>query len=384
MMSLLAVLALAAAGSPAEAALSKSDAGTSSADFLKLGVGARSVAMAGAVSGSVSDPTALSWNPAGLAFLSRYAVSTQYASYLGEASYQHLGFAMPSPAARGTLGFELLTMSLGSIARADAAGNDQGSFSPYNLAFAGGYARAVGPLRAGAAARFIQSRIVGSASTLALDLGARLSPLPGLQLGAALKHLGPGLKFGSRDPLPTTLQGGAAWQAREALLLAADVSFPRDNVPALHLGAEGRLYRTPVATLLWRAGYGTRGLDVPGIAGLGFGLGSAFEAKGARFGIDYAVAPAGELGVTHLISLSYSWGGAAAAARPKPAQPDRRAEARPARPAPIQAASPPQEERPGAPKRDAGKEPARKLPYWPAQPKAGDWMAPPVPEDRKQ
>ncbi|MEK7263749.1 MAG: UPF0164 family protein, partial [Bacteroidota bacterium] len=41
--------------------------GTSAANFLKIGVGSRGAALDGAVVASVDDPSALFWNPAGIA-----------------------------------------------------------------------------------------------------------------------------------------------------------------------------------------------------------------------------------------------------------------------------------------------------------------------------
>ncbi|MBI4424945.1 MAG: PorV/PorQ family protein [Elusimicrobia bacterium] len=355
--SFLAVLAL-GAGAPARAAFSKADAGASGADFLNIPVDARAAAMAGAVAASAEGAAALAWNPAGLAGLSRREVASQHGSYLGEAQVQRLGFASPLSAARGTWGLEVMYMSVGSIGRTDVAGADQGSFKPHNLAVGAGYARSLGLWQLGGALRFVQSKISKTASTLALDLGTRLELAPGIDVGAALRHLGPGLTYGQRDPLPTALQAGAAWRPRERWLLSADVSLPRDQVPALHLGAETSLYRAAPARIVGRLGYGTRGLGVEGVAGIGFGFGLRWDSRTATLGLDYATLPTGELGLTHLVGLSYSWGAPASPRLPPPAR---------------RAAAPPPPKRPAA-------RPREQVPYWPA--KGEDWMAPAVPVKR--
>ena len=43
------------------------NAGTSAANFLKIGVGSRGMALGGAFTANVQDPSALHWNPAGIA-----------------------------------------------------------------------------------------------------------------------------------------------------------------------------------------------------------------------------------------------------------------------------------------------------------------------------
>ena len=57
-----------------------SDSGTTTAQFLKLGVGARAIGMGEAYSAIADDPTAIYWNPAGLAAVSEHSVSLMHAN----------------------------------------------------------------------------------------------------------------------------------------------------------------------------------------------------------------------------------------------------------------------------------------------------------------
>ncbi len=58
--------------------VSKSPAGEYAADFLRIGVGARAMAMGGAFSALASDATAFYWNPAGLSHVRRYALHVDH------------------------------------------------------------------------------------------------------------------------------------------------------------------------------------------------------------------------------------------------------------------------------------------------------------------
>ncbi|MEK7657531.1 MAG: PorV/PorQ family protein, partial [Elusimicrobiota bacterium] len=299
---------------PSPAAFSSSDIGTAGAQFLKLGADARALSMGGAVAASIADASSLAWNPAGVANIRASALSATYASYLGEAQHSHTGFAHPLPRELGTAAVDLSYLSYGSIAQTDAADNDIGSFNPYDLALALGYGRSLGELSLGAALRVIQSRIVDSASTFAMDAGVQWRPEGPLRFGAALQHLGPGLKYESESaPLPTVLRGGAQYRASERWSVEADIALPRDNEPLLSLGAETLLVESAGARLFGRAGYTTLTRSVAGIAGPSFGFGVA---RGP-FGFDYGLSMGGELGLTHRLSFRWDWGDPEAAPRPR-------------------------------------------------------------------
>lgn len=75
--------------------------------------GARPMALAGAYSAVGDDPAAISWNPAGLALMSRAGILTGYTNSFSDVSHYYLAGA--APALYGTLGAYLINASLGSI-----------------------------------------------------------------------------------------------------------------------------------------------------------------------------------------------------------------------------------------------------------------------------
>lgn len=288
--------------------LSKDQVGTSSGHFLKLGAGARASAMGGAAVASVYDATSLYWNVAGLALVRRPSVSAMFSSHVDTLDYGYMAYAAPLKSFGGTAGMDVTYVSYGSIARTDVSDADLGSFSPRDLSVSFGYARALGPTRAGASLKYISSKVDRSASTFALNAGAQHRFGKRLQIGIAAENLGPGLKFDKeRSPLPAAVRAGAAWAAVSGLLLEADVTLPRDDQPILSAGLDLRVFASEAFSLFVRTGYNSRTLHVQGFAGPAYGFGVFW----GSWVVDYAFAPLGDLGQSHRLSLSLKWGNSA-------------------------------------------------------------------------
>ena len=70
-----------AAAGTARAGFSKDDAGTATAQFLKLGAGAQAAGMGEAYAGVAKDDTSIYWNPAGLNNITGKSASFMHAIY---------------------------------------------------------------------------------------------------------------------------------------------------------------------------------------------------------------------------------------------------------------------------------------------------------------
>jgi hypothetical protein len=111
-----ALAALLVGGYPAGLAAQDDDNtpyGTTSAEFLLLGAGARGAALGGAFAAIANDATALYYNPAGTALMSQPGISLSTYSYVADTRYSWGGVAFPfSGGARafglhlGTFGFK--------------------------------------------------------------------------------------------------------------------------------------------------------------------------------------------------------------------------------------------------------------------------------------
>ena len=69
--------------------------GTTAANYLKIGVGARATAMGGAFTAIADDATALYWNPAGLSQIKGKQLSASYNSWFAGINQGYLSLVFP-------------------------------------------------------------------------------------------------------------------------------------------------------------------------------------------------------------------------------------------------------------------------------------------------
>ena len=169
-----------------------------------------------------------------------------------------------------------------------------------------GYARKLDEADLGATFKYLRSHI-GSAEAqgAAVDVGAKRA-FDRVSVGAALRNLGPGLKFqDQRNDLPLRLAVGAAYKFAGGHAAAAElVNGPRGAGTDVSFGGECQA----VKNLYLRAGYTTQtaitgGSGFDAARGLTMGLGFRRE----KWSLDYAVLPTGELGRSHRFSLGARW-----------------------------------------------------------------------------
>jgi hypothetical protein len=287
----------------AEAWLSKNDAGTATAQFLKLGAGARAAGMGEAFTALADGANAVYWNPAGLARVEGGSLSVMHAAWFEGVTYDWASCARKVGKA-GTVGIGVQYLSYGSIEGTDGTGLENGSFSPNDLAVSLSYGRAFRGVALGGNVKYISSKIKNSASAFAVDLGAMYTVNARLDLAAAVQNLGTGMKFGSEEEsLPLNVKVGGAYAVRENWKATADVIAQADNELLFALGTEYGLRINETMSAAGRLGYNTRTRDTGGLNGVSVGLG--FSYRGYAF--DYAFVPYGDLGNTQRISLGIAF-----------------------------------------------------------------------------
>ena len=113
------------------------------AQFLKIGVGARAVGMGGAYTAVGEDLTAMAWNPAGLAGMEKREVAAMYANLVAETHYSFMGYGQPTK--YGAFGAGLMYLGQGSLDGRDAQGRANGGFTASDMAFGLSFAKKLFP-----------------------------------------------------------------------------------------------------------------------------------------------------------------------------------------------------------------------------------------------
>lgn len=292
-------------------------AGTTSAEFLKNGAGARAAAMGDAQAAVAADVFALHWNPAGLSRLKAPEGGFMHQQWLEGVRQQQFAAALPLRAL-GTVAVGVNSLSVEELNSFDAQGALVGALTSRATAFSAGWGRKLwGGLSAGAAAKLIQERIGGaSGDGFAVDLGLEARPwgaaasrrpwLRRFSAGMALKNLGSGPRFDREAaPLPWEAVAGLGYAhfiSGDMLTLAADARRTEGADASFSVGAE--YWHDGFAAL--RAGWRSGADD-----GEGFRAGAGFRLR--RMQVDYAWSVhGGDLQDAHRVSLSLRFGSAPA------------------------------------------------------------------------
>jgi hypothetical protein len=292
-----ALLAALAWGLPANAA----DPGETGLAFLKIGVGARAAGMGDAYVAVAQDPTAMYWNPAGIAVSRDFELHASHNEWISDVRYEYL--AAVHGMEGHAFGAQAALLHMGELEGRDENGAFTESFSSYDFMFGGSYGRRfTRSLEAGATGKILYEKIQDFSSTgFALDLGARYrTPLKGLVVAASMTNMGPAMKFEEDEfLLPFNVRAGAAWRTRkllEGLLLAGDLRFPNDSDAKGHLGMELQVHEM----IALRGGLKFNYDEEMGSAGVGI--------RYHEYVFDYAYSPfsdESQLGDGHRFSIGY-------------------------------------------------------------------------------
>ena len=325
--------------SPAGETITK--VGTTAGQFLKIGVGARAVALGGAYVAEANDLAALYWNPAGLARMRGSSVQLAYTDYLVDIDYNFAAVGT-NLGSLGSVAASIIYLDSGDMTvrttdRPDPDPAEAERFSVQNLAMQLSYAKALTDRFAiGTTVKYIQEKIWNSsASSMAFDIGLVFTtPFEALRLGASMANFGPKMQMNGRDilfsddpdavqsgnvevvnaeylteefSLPLLFRIGLAWDAvntaNHRIVLLTDAAHPNDNSEYVNVGGEYS-FRDLV---FFRAGM--RNLfEEDGEQGLTFGGGLNLRIdRSLRVRVDYAYADFGRLEQTHWFTLDLSF-----------------------------------------------------------------------------
>jgi len=266
--------------------------GTTSGNFLKIGVGARPAAMGEAYTALAEGASAAYWNPAGLARQEVFELLSMQANWFYETSFQYLGFSYPF-GRLGTFGLSYSLLNYGSVAGYNSLGSREADVGASDNALTLSWGKALNKkISLGLDLKFISETLdTFRASAVGADLGLLLKLPAAFTLGVSLQNQLGELKFiQEQNPLPRKAVIGIAAQnfILEPLTLSADYNLPQGETNYLNYGCE--YWFSDFFAL--RLGSSKSRLQ----GGIGF--------KASYFDLDYAYVPYEYLGATHRVSLS--------------------------------------------------------------------------------
>ncbi|MGE5399382.1 MAG: PorV/PorQ family protein [Ignavibacteriales bacterium] len=284
--------------------VSAQTAGKSGLSFLKMGFGARNVAMGDLGVVNSGDVTALNYNPAIFADYSSPEILFTHNQWIQDTRSEYLGvsfklFGLPMAAG-------INTTTISDIEVRTLPGEAEGKFSAnyFSGSLSTGF-NVVDFLSVGFTAKFLYEGLLSDESNgLGFDIGALYrSPIEGVNIGAAIRNLG-SMNELRNDPtkLPTDLRIGASYEnilnsINSKVTFGAEVQkyLVADD---LHINLGGEFFYDDMIAL--RAGYQT-GFESKGITA-GMGL------KWYNLSFDYAFTPfLLDLGTSHTISIKFKF-----------------------------------------------------------------------------
>ncbi|MFI5346054.1 MAG: PorV/PorQ family protein [Elusimicrobiota bacterium] len=311
----LGILASALLAGTASAVETDYSVGTKALPLQQEGATARSMAMGSAVVAVHENSASLFWNPAGLSQMQCSEVGFHHNSGLGDITQEMAvvgiplgGVAPDAPGGKyGGLAASVGYVSYGSFSGRDTFGNPTGNYNSHNLSGSVGWGREIIPGLSGGLALKANQSTFGHQSydSYTADFGFMYTPISALDLGLVYSNLNLGNKIGGNDPT-AGWRLGAGWHVDRHWLLAASSELQDNAMTRLQFGTEYLIGNTTrdSSVLALRAGYVLNYPDpqLAGLTGLTLGLGYTIT---HAITVDYAFIPAGDLGSSHRVSLTF-------------------------------------------------------------------------------
>jgi len=308
-------------------------AGSTGSQFLKIGVGARAMAMGGAFGGLSNDITALYYNPAGIAKLEGTNLGVEYNSWFADLKHSYAALSFPLMSDY-TFGLSLVLLDAGSIEMTTIE-QPEGTGSTYSVSdLAVGFTlagRITDQFSFGLTLKYIENTIHDlTARNFAFDAGTIYEgAIKGLRIGFSMTNLGGEASFEgqslsvlvynqseleagiNRRPLdaqlnntpfsiPLAFRAGVSYNLfanseDQSLIVAGDFIHLNDNPEKFNVGTE-YVWNNLVAI---RGGYQFRYNEL----GLTLGGGINFDTESFKGSFDYAYADLGILGSANRIGV---------------------------------------------------------------------------------
>jgi len=294
---------------------SQAKVGTTGVNFLELGVSARAMGMAEAFTATVTDASAVYYNPAGLTYVyGRQAIFTHIDMPAG-INYEFFALAYPMESVGGVVGIGVSALNTGDILRTDYSYpmgvSQDGSaqfFSAGDLAVSLSYGRFLtDKFSLGITVKYIQEDLeLDKASGWSADVGTCYnSGYRNFKIGMMISNFGPDMKFIEEEfPLPMNFKFGASIDVVDSdnhlVVLAGEGTHPADNEEKYNVGMEYWFQDKFSLRLGERFNYDSDGFTAGG--GLVLPIGNEVDLS-----VDYAYQDFGYLNEVHRFTLGLAF-----------------------------------------------------------------------------
>lgn len=236
--------------------------------FLRMGVGARPLAMGGAFVGMADGPSATYWNPAGLSQIRNLQLEFMSVNLPFDRTSNFFSGVLPIKGVM-TLGIGWIGLRVSEIEgrSANTAEPDYLFGSNENAFFISGGKSISSFLAIGGNVKIIRNQIEEqTASGLGFDVAMLIHASERLKLGIMVQDIGTDYRWNNQvtEGVPINLRIGATYEVYDGVALAADVSRSANAEPRFHFGGEIRV----VDTLPIRIGFDNKQIS----GGAGFML----------------------------------------------------------------------------------------------------------------
>lgn len=208
----------------------------SAAAYMRMGVGARIIAMGEAGTTVTRDVCSAYWNPAGLTLLKDVEIASMYNFGLNlDRNHSHI--ALGSRLKFGAIAINWITAGTSNIDGYDEAGNPTGTFSDRNNSIGVSYANEYKRFHFGLTPKYYLSTLADETeSGFSLDVGAKFDLSQYLEAGVMVRDLYSAFKEEDKVPMEASL--GIAAYPFIGVTVAADLKWEQDEKPYPALGAE--------------------------------------------------------------------------------------------------------------------------------------------------
>jgi len=176
--------------------------GTTGADQLLIPVGARGIATGGAFIANLTGLESIYYNPAGLDVTAQTEAMFSYINYIADINISYFA-AATSLGDAGSVGLSIKTMSFGEIpiTTADFPDGTGSNYSPSFIVLGLTYSKVITDrISVGTNVKLINETIVNTSATgFGVDFGVQYKFDNNLSIGAAIKNIGPNMRYSGPD-----------------------------------------------------------------------------------------------------------------------------------------------------------------------------------------